>query len=120
MAYAASTRLQKLIEARPIANLERYHCAMIVKSTPDRIKNVDTFAKVYAEKLALAVVANPKNYIYQVDEVPTVASKMRAAFIEGTYSHKGRAVEATCKHFGIAHKRTSIEMFFNGQTQPKV
>ncbi len=73
--------------------------------------NFDTFAQVYAEELQKAVLAYPEEYVWPVENVPTVAQKMIQAFRAGTYNKDSRAIKATCKRLNIKHTYTAINAY---------
>ena len=66
---------------------------------------------VYEAKLVEAMTNYPADYGYPVSKAPEVAQKMRAAIINQSYSKDGRAIKATCKHFGIPYTYTAINSF---------
>jgi hypothetical protein len=66
---------------------------------------------VYEAKLIEAINNYPAEYRFSASMAPTVAGKMRAAIINQSYSKDGRAIKATCKHFGIPHTYTAINSF---------
>lgn len=75
---------------------------------------IDQWMAVYETQLLKAVTEHPDEYPWPLTNVPFVAKKMREAFERGSYNKDGRAIKATCKHFGIKHTYTAIEMFFKG------
>lgn len=73
--------------------------------------NLDRFFGLYGEALERVIREHADEYRYGVDEVPSIAAKMRAAFENGSYNHDGRAIAATCKALGIGKTRKAIETF---------
>lgn len=65
----------------------------------------------YEAKLIEAINNYPAEYVYPASMAPTVAGKMRAAFIKQSYNKDGRAIKATCKHFGIPYTYSAINSF---------
>lgn len=79
-----------------------------------RAERVETFVSFYGPALMKATEDYPEEYFYKGPDVAGVVSRMRAAFISGSYNHDGRAIKAACKAVGIKHTRTAMEAFFNG------
>ena len=79
--------------------------------------NLDTFMKVYEEKLRQIVRDNPKEYHYGEGSVPGVVAKMRAAIVRGTYSKDGRGFAATTKALGIKNTYAAIKEFISKQPE---
>jgi len=72
---------------------------------------LDEFMAVYEPALAEVVTAYPKEYGWPVEEVPRVATSIRAALVTGGYHHVGRAFKLTTQRLGIKYTRGSIEAF---------
>lgn len=68
----------------------------------------------YEEELRNAVREYPKEYAYDVSQVPKVAEKMRGAFFTGSFNKDSRAIRATCKYFKISHTYKAILSFLEG------
>ena len=77
--------------------------------------NFDTFAQVYTEELEKAVLKYPEEYVWPVENVPTVAAKMIQAFRAGTYNKDSRAMKATCKRLNIKHTYTAINAYLKAE-----
>lgn len=75
------------------------------------MSNFDTFMQIYTEQLEKAVRNYPTEYTWPVENVPTVAAKMRVAFMNRTYNKDGRAIKATCKVLGIKYTYTAINEY---------
>jgi hypothetical protein len=75
------------------------------------VTNLDKWIEIYRGKLVEAVAENPEQYVYPVTEVSRVVARMRDSFERGSYNKEGRAIKATCKHFGIKHTYTAINQF---------
>lgn len=75
------------------------------------MSNFDTFAQTYTEQLEKAVLKYPEEYVWPVENVPTVAAKMIQAFRARTYNKDSRAVKATCKILKIKHTYTAINEY---------
>lgn len=67
-----------------------------------------TFMGVYAESLRRAVLEYPLDYTWPVEQVPTVAARMEAAIIRGSFNHDGHGFKGACKAVGIKHTRKAI------------
>ena len=79
--------------------------------------NLDRFCELYATNLEHAVREHPEEYAYPVETVPVVVSRMRAAFLRGSYNKDGRAIKATCKQLGIPYTYTAINTFLKSYSQ---
>jgi hypothetical protein len=76
---------------------------------------IERWMDVYTRELTAAVEKYPAEYVFPVETVPTVAAKMRAAFLRESFNKDGRAIKATCKHFGIPYTYTAIRKFLAGE-----
>jgi hypothetical protein len=82
---------------------------------------IDTFMAVYERHLT-AVISDPKNqyseanpggYCYGPEAVPGVVSKMRGAFLAGTFNKDGLAIKRACKELGIPYTYAGIKAYLN-------
>ncbi len=74
---------------------------------------METFITEYAKQLANAVREYPTEYLYGLDEVPSVVSKIKAAIQRGTYNKDGQAFKWTCKALKIKHTYADIRHFID-------
>lgn len=83
------------------------------------MKNLDRWMETYTDKLREAMTRDAKEYgvpeaVTPAEYATHVAGRMRHAFERGSYSKDGKAITATCKHFGIKHTYTAINAFLQG------
>lgn len=76
---------------------------------------IEKWMVVYTACLINAVTDYPKDYIYGFDQVPSVCKRMQTAFERGSYNKEGRAIQETCKNFGIKHTYQAINSFLKGE-----
>jgi hypothetical protein len=74
-------------------------------------ERLEQFTTVYGLALRRAIEEYPDEYLYSIEYVPGVVTRMRVAIEEGTYHHAGRVFKATCKQLGVKHTRKAIEAF---------
>jgi len=84
----------------------------------NQMTNFDTFAQTYTEELEKAVLKYPEEYVWPVENVPTVAAKMIQAFRAGTYNKDGRAIKATCKRLNIPYTYKGINAYLENKNVP--
>lgn len=72
------------------------------------------FCEMYGPNLERAVREKGDEYAFQIEEVPQVLGRMRAALERGSYNHAGHALRWTCKELGLKHTRRAIEAFLVG------
>jgi len=71
----------------------------------------ETFGKLYEQNLTQAVLNYPEEYVWPVENVPTVAKKMLDAVVKNSYNKDGRAFKATCKQLGIKYTYKAIDEY---------
>lgn len=83
-------------------------------SAAARIANAAVFAGMFRKHLEVAYKEHPEDYGRFIVDPVLVAERMQRALVEGTYSHTGRAMKATCVELGIKHTYSAIEDYLNG------
>ena len=74
------------------------------------------FLTIYLEELEKAVKNYPQEYLYGIQQVPSVYERMKSAFIKGSYNKDSRAIKATCKRLGIKHTYEAINKALKGES----
>ncbi len=77
------------------------------------MSNRERFLAMYREKLAAAVVNHPDEYVWPLDELDTVMSRMTEAIDSNSYSKHGQAFRDTCRALGIKHTYKAINAFIS-------
>ena len=92
---------------------------IIKEKTVDDTK-FQAFSEVYTKELQKAVRQHPDDYLYGSANVLEVAGRILKAIADSPpnnalYNATGRALKATCKHFGIQMSHRHIWSFIHGQ-----
>lgn len=72
---------------------------------------LDRFMAVYERHLRAAHTANPSEYRWPIETLPTVLGRMRDAIARGSMNKDSPAFKATCKELGIKHTYTAIREY---------
>ena len=72
---------------------------------------LDRFMVVYERHLREAHAANPAEYRWPIEELPTVLGRMREAIARGSMSKDSPAFKRTCKELGIKYTYTAIREY---------
>lgn len=82
--------------------------------------NLDEWCRIYEANLRRAIEHYREEYSFSLDELPQVVARMREAFRRGSFNKDGRAIKATCVHFGIAHTYKAIAEAIRGDMQSEI
>lgn len=74
-------------------------------------KQQELFFKVYYEQLAEAVANHPEEYAWNIEQLPEVFARMKAAILKGTFNKDSRAIKATCKQLYLKHTYKEIKAY---------
>jgi len=75
------------------------------------MSNLEKLKSVYAKNLAQAHASKPEDYVWPIEELPTVLERMYAAIDKMSFNKDGHAWKLTCKELGIPHTYKAIEEF---------
>lgn len=84
----------------------------IIKLDTERFER---FGSTYTVELERAVREHPDEYVWPVEEVPTVAARMLDAIQHKSFNKDSRAIKSTCKAFGIKHTYQAIYAWLEGE-----
>ena len=90
------------------------------------MNRLDEWMVEYEKNLKAVVSADKEKpreqqqYHFGVALVPTVAQKMRVAFIEGSYNKDGDAIKRTCKAFRIKQTYSAISGFISAKPEAAI
>ena len=92
---------------------EFYRPAKFTQPQPP-VQPINRWMDTYIAELTKAHAAHPADYVWPIEQIGTVAGKMREAFIRNSFNKDSHAIKATCKHFGIKHTYAAIKAFLEG------
>ena len=78
----------------------------------NRTPNQTHFLDLYLSALTNAVTTHPDEYLYPVESVPGVVTRMAAAIDRNSYNKDGYALKAVCKALNIPYTYKGINVYW--------
>ena len=73
--------------------------------------NLEKFSSIYKKELKNAINNYPQEYMYGLEKLDDVHSRMMLAVKNKSFNKDSRAFKSVCKELGIKHTYTAINQY---------